>query len=159
MKALKVNGSVECQCPPGQISLATNCECECIDESSAGDLCICTLAYTLTGCADASYCGTFVRTDHVCDGAPTYQLGGVDGPGLYRVTWTDGTKRWLVNSSARLAGCTVAAGEGLSSCPIGSVTPVQVGTWYDYRASAYGRITVMASDGPCDGLSIDGSGC
>eukprot|EP01043_Picozoa_sp_COSAG02_P014153 COSAG02_NODE_578_length_20075_cov_93.607930_10_plen_879_part_00 len=76
-------------------------------------------SYTVSGChaQSAAYCGTFVHvlarctsqrycgTDPtVCARAPVYQLGGPDGPVLYRKDNTGGTE-WWVGESSNLESC------------------------------------------------------
>ena len=98
---------------------ATACTC---DDGYTGERCEFAPSYNISGCSsslyardgslfDPSHCGIFVRTpSHQCDGAPTYQLGGSDGPGLFRHRCAQdstcaGKTRWVVASSTHLADC------------------------------------------------------
>ena len=94
-------------------------------------------SYDVAGCSNPAHCGTFVAvqarctsgdvcpggayarpgwTDATqCDGVPTYQLGGPDGPVLYRNYYSDEgafvATDWEVGPSDRLNDCTRMACE------------------------------------------------
>lgn len=88
-------------------------------------------SYTISHCANSDHCGTFRRvaanctsgyrcpggfaqhsnsTDpSLCNGAPVYQLGGSDGPVLFRWEWSpageDSSTYWKVTDSSALENC------------------------------------------------------
>eukprot|EP01043_Picozoa_sp_COSAG02_P005575 COSAG02_NODE_152_length_33208_cov_13.316591_15_plen_690_part_00 len=132
-------------------------------------------AYLLSGCSNPAHCGTFFRVaahctsgDHcpggryangntdstLCDGAPVYQLGGPDGPVLYR--WvgakSDTFTTWYVSDSSTLTtcdgsgvdckrgGCYLKSAHGpvcrsTSDCPEGLPTEQAFEGWKDFEAS------------------------
>ncbi len=147
--------------------------------------------YDVAGCSNPAHCGTFVAvqarctsggrcpggqyvrpgwTDATqCDGVPTYQSGGPDGPVLYRVygTWStigggEGTK-WRVGSSGTLNDC--SGGDGGDNYLFSAVNPGRPGGaptapaysagdgWVDGDNNyAHGApITVTAGDGSAIG--------
>jgi hypothetical protein len=137
-------------------------------------------SYDVAGCSNPAHCGTFVAvparctsgaacpggayarpgwTDATrCDGVPTYQAGGPDGPVLFRYYGGDGTY-WDVGSSDRLNDCEYGHGDYLSSAgnpgladgaPTAPVYSAGSG-YYDRDNHARGTITVTAGDGSAIG--------
>lgn len=113
--------------------------------------------------------GAFARpgwTDAtMCDGVPTYQLGGPDGPVLFRY-YSDrsGSTRWRVGPSGRLNDCNGDGGHGSSTYLFSALNPGRPGGaptapgysagdgWTDYENNnARGTITVTAGDGSATG--------
>jgi len=138
-------------------------------------------SYDVAGCSNPAHCGTFVAvqasctsgrscpggqyarpgwTDATqCDGVPTYQLGGPDGPVLYRAYFGDDGTYWVVGPSDRLNDC-VGSGYYLFSesnpGPAGGAPTAPVYSagdgWYDTdNNDARGTITVTAGDGSAIG--------
>ena len=65
------------------------------------------MAAQVSGCANASLCGTFTRTDSSCGCAPGYQLQ-TSALALYQAYTNErggGQTRWLVGPGARLSDC------------------------------------------------------
>ena len=94
----------------------------------------------------------------MCDGVPTYQLGGPDGPVLYRY-YDDGSTYWFVGPSDALNDC-INFGDYLApvsnpGLPGGAPTaPVYSAGdgWTDAENNdARGTITVTAGDGSAIG--------
>ena len=96
----------------------------------------------------------------MCDGVPTYQLGGPDGPVLYRL-YDGGSTHWYVGPSDRLNDCDGNYGNYLYSGlnpgrPGGAPTAPGYSagdgwTDYDIYPEARGTITVTAGDGSAIG--------
>jgi hypothetical protein len=84
--------------------------CACTD-GFLGDACQYGAQYEVEGCHVQRHCGTFNQTSYRCDRAPVYQLGGDDGPVLYRHTTRD--TNWAIGPSSRKVDC--AAIPALSS--------------------------------------------
>jgi hypothetical protein len=168
-------GTYTCDCPPEFTGREFTPVCEPWP-----------LHYTIMGCSDESHCGVFTRvpancaygdrcpggqwarpglTDAtMCDGVPTFQAGGPDGPVLFRV-YSGGSTTWFVGSSGVLNDC--EAGDRsiryyLGSAwnyrhPLSSRDPLggaptalkySAGDgWIDYDNGALGTITVTAGDG------------
>ena len=90
---------------------------------------------------------------------PTYQLGGPDGPVLFRYYYGDGTQ-WVVGPSDALNDCAHYSDVYLASDlnpgrPGGAPTAPGYSAgdgWYDYdNNGARGTITVTAGDGSAIG--------
>jgi len=162
-------GTYTCDCPPEFTGPEFTGACEPWP-----------LHYTVTGCSDESHCGVFTRvpancasgalcpggdvarpglTDAttLCDGVPTFQAGGPDGPVLYRYYWS-GSTQWMVGPSDRLNDC---GGyhylvSDSNPGPLGDA-PTAPGYsngngWFDNDNGAYGApITVTAGDGSATG--------
>eukprot|EP01046_Picozoa_sp_COSAG06_P067685 COSAG06_NODE_17661_length_927_cov_110.109903_1_plen_165_part_00 len=138
-------------------------------------------SYDVAGCSNPAHCGTFVAvparctsgdrcpggqfardglTDATrCDGVPTYQAGGPDGPVLFRVYVGSGTY-WFVGPSDRLNDCDGSYDPYLFSAlnpgrPGGAPTAPGYSAgegWYDLDNNrARGTITVTAGDGSAIG--------
>ena len=135
--------------------------------------------YDVAGCSNPAHCGTFVAvqarctsgdycpgggdarpgwTDATqCDGVPTYQSGGPDGPVLFRI-YDGGGTYWVVGSSDRLNDCgganylRSASNPGRpGGAPTAPVYSAGDG-WYDSdNNNARGTITVTAGDGSAIG--------
>ena len=76
--------------------------------ASAIDACQLAPAYVLSGATDPTHNGRYERlTDHVCNGAPVYRLGGEGGNVLYRyLSENDESCRgWFVGPSQHIADC------------------------------------------------------
>lgn len=84
--------------------------CACID-GFLGDRCQYGAQYVAEGCHVERHCGTFNQTSYRCDRVPVYQLGGADGPVLYRHTARE--TNWAIGPSSRKMDC--AAIPALSS--------------------------------------------
>jgi hypothetical protein len=142
-------------------------------------------SYDVAGCSNPAHCGTFVAvparcasgywcpggeyarpgwTDAtMCDGVPTYQAGGPDGPVLHRFYYGDDGTRWIVGSSDALndcggsdpySGAYYLGSDWNRGRPDGAPTaPGYSATygWYDDNNMAYGTITVTAGDGSAIG--------
>eukprot|EP01046_Picozoa_sp_COSAG06_P053846 COSAG06_NODE_9414_length_1907_cov_18.771571_2_plen_164_part_00 len=136
--------------------------------------------YDVAGCSNPAHCGTFVAvparctsgvlcpggagarpgwTDAtMCDGVQTYQLGGPDGPVLFRWYYSGGSTQWFVGPSDRLNDCN--GGNYLYSAlnpgqPGGapSAPEYSAGDGWTDRDNNYARgaITVTAGDGSASG--------
>ena len=144
-------------------------------------------SYDVAGCSNKAHCGTFVAvpararctsgdycpggrsarpgwTDATqCDGVPTYQGGGPDGPVLFRFYDSRyGSTQWRVGPSDRLNTC--AGGSGYPTYLISDSNPGRPGGaptapgysagrgWIDNdNNGAYDTITVTAGDGSAIG--------
>ena len=139
-------------------------------------------SYDVAGCSNPAHCGTFVAvparctsgyycpggggarpgwTDAtMCDGVPTYQAGGPDGPVLYRYYNGDSVTQWRVGSSGALNDCDWRHSNYLASAsnpgrPGGAPTAPGYSAgdgWTDNdNNGARGTITVTAGDGSAIG--------
>ena len=134
-------------------------------------------SYDVAGCSNPAHCGTFVVvpasctsgnycpggavarpgwTDATrCDGVPTYQSGGPDGPVLYRA-YSDGSgTAWYVGPSDRLNDCSGGSvlyliSDSNPGRPGGAPTAPGYsagGGWWDYDANPYPRGTISVNAG------------
>eukprot|EP01046_Picozoa_sp_COSAG06_P054987 COSAG06_NODE_9960_length_1778_cov_5.453627_3_plen_235_part_00 len=185
-------GSYTCDCPPEFTGPEFNQVCETLLLPDGFDY-----TYDVAGCSIPAQCGTFVAvqarctsgaycpggeyarpgwTDAtMCDGVPTYQSGGPDGPVLYRdyirphYVYGDWTQ-WRVGSSDVLNDCNrnhyyLYSQENPGPTGYAPTAPVYSAGdgWYDYGANnndngGWGTITVTAGDGSAIGGGGGGGG-
>jgi hypothetical protein len=122
----------------GECSGVFVAECTCTGGFS-GDACQYAEEYSVRGCATEQHCGDYNRTSSSCDGAPVYQLGGPDGPVLYRHTGR--LTNWALGPSKRRGDCAAipALSSSRSQLGLGTVfVRSQYKSEYDQVATASG---------------------